>query len=351
MFPLSVAYRFCFSLALVFLTGCSTLSYLFQASRGQISLMQHARPISVVIQDEKTAPRLRQLLSDVPEIKKFGEQNGLKPTQNYTEYVKLNRTAAVWVVSACESLRFESKEWHFPIVGSFPYLGWFDLKDARQFASELKTKGLDVDLRGARAYSTLGWFRDSILSSMIPEGPEALGELVNVVLHESVHATQYIEGQAYYNESVASFIADEMTPEYLIRNKGVHSEEFKAYQKETQESEQAERRFHEAYLGLDQLYSSSRTDEEKLAKKKEILSQLQEELQIQRDINNATLIQYKEYNTDHEVFRKLFEICRRDWKKFLRALSKIDRHSFNRAQQEDLKPVLGPLIHQSCSIN
>src|SRR5205814_2292022 len=98
---------------------------------------------------------------------------------------------AVWVVSACEPLRFHSKEWGFLFVGSFPYLGWFDLENARRFRDELRAEGWDADLRGAAAYSTLGYFRDAVLSSMIPEGDEALGELVNVVLHESVHATLY----------------------------------------------------------------------------------------------------------------------------------------------------------------
>src|SRR4029078_3952588 len=131
-----------------------------------------------------------------------------------------DRPAAVWVVSACEQLRFRSKEWHFPIVGSFPYLGWFDLEQAKAFADELRAESWDVDVRGAHAYSTLGWFRDAVLSTMIPEGKEALGELVNVVLHESVHATVYIEGQAFFNESIASFIADRLTDHYLIQTRG-----------------------------------------------------------------------------------------------------------------------------------
>src|SRR5206468_11910645 len=133
-------------------------------------------------------------------------------------------------VSACEKLRFQSKVWNFPFVGSFPYLGWFDLEDGRSFARELKAEDngkWDVDLRGAAAYSTLGWFRDPVVSSMIPEGKEALGELVDVVLHESTHATYYISGQAFFNESIASFVADKLTPFYLDAKLGKGSEEKK----------------------------------------------------------------------------------------------------------------------------
>lgn len=346
-------YRLCsrvlFSLLAGFiLTGCSTLGYLFQASKGQLSLMQHARPIVEVVQDERTPPRIRELLSYVPLIKAYGEKNGMKSTRNYTEYVKLNRKAAVWVVSACEELRFESKEWKFPVVGSFPYLGWFDLEDARQFASELKSQGWDVDLRGAAAYSTLGWFRDAILSSMIPEGQEALGELINVVLHESVHATLYIQGQAYFDESVASFVADHMTPQYLAELKGNPSPEFEAYVRDLKESEEIQQQFHEAYLHLEALYSSKDNDEQKKAKKKLILSQLQGKLKSKREINNATLIQYKEYHSDKKSFEALFDACEKDWKNFFKALSQLNRDSFARPQQEDLVPVLKPLIEGHC---
>ncbi|MBI2712508.1 MAG: aminopeptidase, partial [Bdellovibrio sp.] len=176
----------------LFGSGCGAhVRYLAQASYGQFVLLNRARPIAEVLQDERTPLRVRNLLKEIDPVKSFGEAQGLRPTHNYTEYVKLDRDAAVWVVSACEKLKFESKEWNFPIAGAFPYLGWFDLQTAQEFAEELRKEGWDVDLRGAQAYSTLGWFRDSVLSTMIPPGEGALSSLVNVVLHESVHATLY----------------------------------------------------------------------------------------------------------------------------------------------------------------
>ncbi|HUP58452.1 MAG TPA: aminopeptidase, partial [Bdellovibrionota bacterium] len=154
-------------------SGCSTMGYLLQAGKGQLALLNRAKPIEKVLESERVQPRIKRLLSEIPAIKKYGEGNGVKATHNYTEYVQLDRAAAVWVVSACEPLKFVSKEWSFPIVGRFPYLGWFDLDGARGLASELKKEGWDVDLRGARAFSTLGWFKDPVVSSMIPEGNEA----------------------------------------------------------------------------------------------------------------------------------------------------------------------------------
>ncbi len=201
---------FCFSL-----TGCAGLGYLLQAGKGQLEISNRAKPIDEVLKDERTPPRLKALLARIPEIKSFGERHGLKATSNYTEYVDLKRPAAVWVVSASEPLKFEPRRWSFPIVGSFTYLGWFDRKSAEEFGEELRKEGLDVYVRGASAFSTLGWFRDPVLSTMIGSGDTALGELANVVLHESVHATFYLKHQSYFNESLASFVADRMTPQYL----------------------------------------------------------------------------------------------------------------------------------------
>lgn len=329
-------------------SGCSTCHYFYQAGKGQMALFNRARPIPEVLKDERTRPRIRDLLSEVDSIKKYGESRGLKATPNYTEYVQLNRPAAVWVVSASEALRFESKTWSFPIVGSFPYLGWFGLDDAKSFSSQLKQEGWDVDVRGARAYSTLGWFRDAVLSTMIPDGDGALGDLANVILHESVHATLYIRGQSYFDESVASFVADRMTPDYLKKDRGEKSAELSVYLSSERESEEREKTLHAAYLSLSQVYSSDLSREKKLERKQTILADLKTRLGLRREINNATLIQYKTYNTGKAEFESLFQACGTDWKRFLSALMSLKPESFQRPQQEDLAPVLRPLAAKGC---
>jgi len=323
-------------------TGCSTASYLFQAGKGQFSLFNHERPIADVIKDERTPTRIKLLLAEIPSIKKFGEENGLKPTRNYQDYVQLDRNAAVYVVSACAPLKFESKEWGFPIVGKFPYLGYFDLPMAKENTAELKKEGWDVDLRGARAYSTLGWFRDPVLSTMIPEGDEAFGDLANVVIHESVHATLYIAGQAYFNESLANFVAGRLAPVYIAEKKGADSPELLAYDKSEKDSEIAEKLLFDAYGRLAKLYDSSIPDEEKLEEKKKIYTELQTKLGWKRDITNATLVQFKEYNEGTPAFDAVYKACGSDWKKFMKVLSELKPESFAKSQQSDLDSILLP---------
>ena len=186
---------------------------------------------------------------------------------------------------------------------------------------------------------------------MIAEGPEALGELVDVILHESVHATLYIKGQSSFDESLASFVAEKMTIQYLEKTRGPHSSEEQAYIKTEDQSRKIQKKFHEAYVQLSKLYSlpaSEKSDGEKLREKQAILAALKAELKYRRDINNATLIQYRTYNTSREDFEKLFKACGSNWQNFLNTLKTLTPSSFQKPQQEDLSPVLGVLVQNGC---
>jgi predicted aminopeptidase len=336
-------------LASLLLGGCTGARYVLQAASGQLSLIQDARPLREAVRDERVPPRNRRFLREVPAMKRYGEAHGLRPTANYQRYVHLERPAVVWVVSACDPLRFKSKVWTFPIVGGFPYLGWFDRASAEAFAEGLrKQEGLDVDVRGASAYSTLGWFQDPLLSTMIPAGEDALGNLVNVVLHESVHATLHIPGQAMFNESLASFIADRLTLRYLEGTRGTASPERAAYEQAEAASVTRAQRLHEAYQQLDALYGSDLPDAKKLEEKAKLLAALQAELKLRRPINNATLVQYKTYATGQEELEALHRACGGGYTRFLEALSKLKPESFSRPHQEDLGPVLAPLVSRGC---
>jgi predicted aminopeptidase len=323
------------------LSGCSTMEYLWQAGRGQLSILNKARPLDEVIRDETTPTRIRALLEEVPRVKSFGERFGMKPTRNYEAYVKLDRDAVVYVVSACAPLKFEPKEWKFPIVGGFPYLGWYERSDADRYGEKLRAENFDVDVRGASAYSTLGWFHDPILSTMIIPGDEAAGELAEVVLHESLHATVYVNHQAFFNESLASFVSEGLTPLYLAETRGKDSGEEKKYRSGLDWQTKYYARMHEAYEALDVVYKSADPDEAKLAKKTAILDKLKTDVKWRtgRPLNNATLIGFREYGGNRGTFDRLFERCAKDWPRFIKALHEIQPTDFPENQTKDLSGV------------
>jgi hypothetical protein len=78
-------------------------AFWLQAAHGQLELFNKAVPISVALANPRLEPAYRRALEEIPAIKKFGEEQGLKPTHNYQEFVDLKRDAVVQVVSEGEA--------------------------------------------------------------------------------------------------------------------------------------------------------------------------------------------------------------------------------------------------------
>jgi len=90
-------------------------------------------------------------------------------------------------------------------VGCVPYRGYFDRGKAEAMASRLRAEGYDVLIGGVPAYSTLGWFNDPLMDTFI-HWPE--GQLAKLLIHELTHGKVWVEGDAMFNESLASFVGD-----------------------------------------------------------------------------------------------------------------------------------------------
>lgn len=329
-------------------SGCFGTRYVLQAAAGQYELLHVARPLKTAREDPDVPERIRALLAKVPAIKRYGELNGLTPTENYERYADLKRPAAVWVVQGCAPLAFEPKRWSFPIVGTVPYLGYFDEASARATAAQLaKDEPLDVTVRTAAAYSTLGWFKDPVLSTMIPEGPEAFGELANVILHESVHATVYVPSQSAFNESLASFIADELTWRLVVGRSGLQSPEARAWLEGEARSQRFGRAAHAAYEDLDALYRSSASDDEKRAKKAARLEALSRELGTRRRFNNADLAGFRTYDTGRPAFERLMRACG-GLPGVLAAVKTLTPKDFPEPQANDFTAVVDALAARGC---
>ena len=331
------------------LLGCAPIHYITQAAAGQEDLNRRGVSIDEVVEGQHLDKRTRGLLARVAGIKAFGEQHGLRRTKNYERYIRLDRPAVVWVVSACHPLAFRPRAWKFPIVGSISYTGWFDRTEARTYADELAGKGWDVDVRPSQAYSTLGWFDDPLLSTMIAEGDEALGELADVVLHETLHATFYVPGQSTLNESVASFFGDELALLYLDEIVGPESPEKSSFLAMRARGERRGAVMKSAYGALATLYGDREMPKnEKLAEKKRILDNLRAELQIKRSVTNATLIQYKTYGSGKGELAELFALCGRDFPRMLRSLERVKPVAKASPPHADPGAMLRPLLASGC---
>ena len=91
----------------------------------------------------------------------------LPANASYRRYVDLGRRYVVRTVVAAPELSLEPRRWCFPVAGCVSYRGYFSESDADAYAAKLESEGWDVTVSGVRAYSTLGWFDDPLLSSMV----------------------------------------------------------------------------------------------------------------------------------------------------------------------------------------
>ncbi len=330
------------------LSGCMGARYLPQAALGQARLMTTGTRLEKAIEDPATPPHVAALLGEVQPVLAFGSARGLHHSRSYQRYVEFDRDYVVWLVTGSDPLAFEPKVYWFPIVGSFAGVGWFREERGARHVARLERHGFDAACRGAVAYSTGGWFRDPVVSSMLRTGPAAVGDFANTLLHEALHATVLINGQTYFNESLASFVADTMTPEYLAQRLGPDAVELSAYLDLVRRQRRYERLVLAAYSELETLYSSPLDAAAKLDQKRAILNQLQQELQLSDPPNNATLLGAKLYGSDLSSFQQLLVACAGNWGRFLDAVGSLRRHHFSAPQQERFGPVLENLIAWRC---
>ena len=217
---LSIRLRLAISLvALMGLSGCS-LGYLIRSGYEHGRILSHRVPIHKTIGSSEVDSETTRKLKLAMEVKEFSEKNiGLRISKNYTSYVKLKRPYVSWVLRVAPVDRLENHTWWFPIVGSVPYKGFFKEKETLAEARKFDPKKYDTYIRGVSAYSTLGWFQDPILSTMIDYEDH---HLVELIIHENVHATIYIKNNTAFNERLASFIGQEGTKAYYAQKNKDH---------------------------------------------------------------------------------------------------------------------------------
>ena len=193
--------------------GC----YLSRAAYEEARILARREPIARVVARDGTDPVLRAKLQLVLEARQFAiDSLGLSAGKSFTAFSQLDRDTLVLVLSAAYRDRLERKTWWFPVVGRFPYKGFFDFRDATRTAEQLRGDGFDVLLGASSAFSTLGWFNDPLVSPTVKADSVTL---VNTVLHELLHSTYFAKGQVSFNESFASFVGGRGA-EHFFRARG-----------------------------------------------------------------------------------------------------------------------------------
>mgnify|MGYP006158291955 CR=1 FL=1 len=188
------------------LSGCGSIRYYAQAINGHFDLMNRRVPIDELITAEDTPSELKRKLRLVSAVRDFASRElGLPANKSYSSYADLGRDYVVWNVFATPELSLEPIPSCFIFVGCLSYRGFFSPARANQFATELRAQGNDVFVGGVAAYSTLGWFDDPILNTMLLWDDQRIAE---VIFHELAHQLIYAQDDTVFNESFATAVAE-----------------------------------------------------------------------------------------------------------------------------------------------
>ena len=317
-------------------TGCQTIAYYSQAAKGQAQVLFGQKRISGMVKDPEVSQKLKDRLKLVLELRKFA-RNELKmnPKGNYLKYRNLNRKYVLWVVYAAPPLSVKLKTWWYPVAGKFTSRGFFAEADARKFAADLQEEGMDVYVGGAPAYSTLGWFNDPVLNTFI-HYPDA--DLAELIFHELAHHHLFVSGDATFNESFATAVAQIGVARWLKTNRG--TEQHDVYLARCDRRHNLSELLAVSRSNLKKLFSSNKTEQEKREGKKELKAPLKKDLVAlsesdpayrklavwaRRTINNAVLGARSVYHRHVPAFYALYEQNDQDMEAFLKEVEKIAR--------------------------
>lgn len=300
-----------------------------------MSIIYQREPIEKVLQQENLTDLERKKLNLVQDVRIFtAETLKLNIGKNYSTYVKLKNPYVVWAVNASPKWKLEHYLWHFPIVGSVPYKGFPDEKDAKEEANSLQNKGYDTFIRGVSAYSTLGWFNDPLLSSMLRYNEE---DLVNTIVHESVHATLYIKSNADFNERLATFIGDKGAELFYESREGKNSSHLIAIKNENHDQKIFSQFISDEIKNLTQLFNDHPQEDLALRESHytEIKKRFHELIKPQlkttnyenfekQPLNNARLLLFKTYIEDLSDFQALYDKLQGDLPLFITKIKTLE---------------------------
>ncbi|MEL7536055.1 MAG: aminopeptidase [Pseudomonadota bacterium] len=301
--------------ATVSLNGC----YYLRAASGQWSVLNKREDIDQLLEAGTLEPAVAEQLELVRDARAFAVgELALPDNGSYLTYADIGRPYVVWNVFAAPELALEPYRWCFPIVGCVAYRGHFAEERAHRDAARLEKKGYDTYVGGVPAYSTLGRFRDPVLSTML--GADSVG-LVATLFHELAHQQFYVKGDAEFNESYATAVADIGLARWADAR--VPAEAVAAYRRRRALRDDFNALALATRERLATVYQSEQPEAEKRALKAQVFAELSDAyatLATERNLtgtprspaNNAMLVPIATYYALVPAFMRLYEDCGRD---------------------------------------
>lgn len=192
--------------------------------RGQLQVVREAVSLEAFLASDSTTQEQKQKVQIILEAKAFAfEELGINFSENYATIFDQKGKPSMYVVTACDPFSFRPRMWSFPVVGQFPYKGYFERdKAVDEFRRVRDEEGLDASIRTAGGWSTLGWFKDPVLSNMLNRSE---GDLASLIIHELTHGTLFVKDSVTFNENLATFIGDKGAVLFMEKKYGKEAPE------------------------------------------------------------------------------------------------------------------------------
>lgn len=212
-----------FILSLICLTASLTLTavtscgpdplYLPSLAAGQLDVILKSKPITTAIENDNLTEDQIRKLNLILDVRDYAIENmNLEARDSFTHFVDISETGRLFNVSASEADQLRALTWSFPVVGTIPYLGFFDENLANQHESNLAEQGYDTFTYEVAAYSTLSFLPNPVRSTLLNRDDVAI---VDTIIHELLHNTVYRPNDTDFNESLATFVGRTGAVEYI----------------------------------------------------------------------------------------------------------------------------------------
>jgi predicted aminopeptidase len=310
------------------LTGCGNLLYLSKLGWHQSLITFHSVPVQEVLEDQWVGQETKEKICFIQEVKRYGEEKlGLKRTKSYSKYFEV-KGPVLYVITASEKDRLRLYHWNFPVTGRVTYKSFFTEKGVLKEKRFLETKGYDTFVQRAGAYSTLGWLKDPIFSSMLKWSDATLA---NLILHEMTHASIYFKGRTDFNEQMATFVGNQGAIHFLIEKYGKGSKEVMEAIHNQEDDLLFSQWIDQAYQQLSNFYAREISRDEKLRGREDLFQSLKKEFRERKaffktkgynhfekiDLNNAVLLAYRRYIHRLANFQALNEYFENDLRRVI----------------------------------
>lgn len=315
-------------------SGCATLGYYGQSIGGQWEVWDKRKPINEILTAPDTPDALRKQLQAVLAIRDFASTElALPDNASYRSYADLQRPYVVWNVFAAKPFEMSLQKWCFPFAGCVGYRGYFAQADAQAFAKQLVAEGKDVYVGGVAAYSTLGWFDDPLLNTVLNRSP---ARIAGLVFHELAHQQLYVEGDTAFNEGFATAVQLEGVRRWLAKyGDDAQRQDYAQFQ---QRQTDFVTLVTETRNRLQTMYLQSLSDTEKQSRKTAVQAALRQQYQqlkkqwggyagydawFTQDLNNAQLAAVTTYRDRVPAFQHLLAEHDGDLRAFYQACAAL----------------------------